>query len=283
MATRSPSAARDPAASLDDTEQLTYQRLVFTNDLSRAEMEASNARTPTRIGERRQNEAACELVDVVAVLAGEREDPHVTNLATTASAAQAPRCHHHVTYAGSGRDYRVPRWAELAHERCAVRRVTAFALCAAPLASRGDRDSSCVMGVGDGSGWSSEDSSFGPDCRVRSDADVPAGRAAAGAHIADEDHRRSPADRAAFVELLVEPHVEHRPGYRVVSAKVDLSDDQWQPARLEVDDALVQRELGVGGERSERGQQFVGECIDGRLRGDGDDRVPPVLLEARLG
>jgi hypothetical protein len=78
--------ARDPAASLQDAEKLANHRFVLTNDLSRAEMEASNACTTTRISERRQNEAACELVDVVAVLAGEREDPHATNLATTASA-----------------------------------------------------------------------------------------------------------------------------------------------------------------------------------------------------
>ena len=56
---------------------------MLTNDLSRTEMEASDSCTTTRICERRQYEAACELVDVVAILTGEREDPHTTNLATT--------------------------------------------------------------------------------------------------------------------------------------------------------------------------------------------------------
>jgi len=76
-------AARDPAASLQDAEKLTNHRFMLTNDLSRTEMEASDSCTTTQICERRQYEAACELVDVVAILTGEREDPHSTNLATT--------------------------------------------------------------------------------------------------------------------------------------------------------------------------------------------------------
>lgn len=84
-------AARDSATPFDNAEQLANGRVVFADELTRAEMEARNSRATMRVSQRSENERAAELVDVVAGVASEREDLHRRSLARRTLGGNARR------------------------------------------------------------------------------------------------------------------------------------------------------------------------------------------------